>query len=344
VNKASQIKLEPDGRSFFVPPNYSPIRTARLRFHPSGDRLIAQVSDRRLAAWDLKGKAERVKGARDPVVLPVACCEQAEGWVGGFDFHPDGKCLVTGGTDRKLRRWTWQDGKPSATADAEAGGHGGWIEAVAYSPDGKALATGCGDGRVRLVDPASLKVTVEMAGHKAPVRDVAWTADGKWLVSGGEDGLCLVFDAAGKLARTIEFGNVNQHQGQDPGHSGVFRLALSRDGLWLAVAGHRKSSLFELASGKLVGTDAGGFDAAFHPGGPFLITGFDATKVFRLGAEKLARTPEPSKKSPQVPAPGDTIATLKRNNGYGLAVSRDGKLVAAATGESTVGLWNVTGL
>lgn len=328
--------------TFSVPSNYSPVRTVRLRFHPTEPKLVAQVSDKRLAVWDLNAKPMVAKGKKEATVLPEYHAEQKEGWITGFDIHPSGQWLITGGSDRKLRKWVWADrSKPVV----EVEGHQGWIEAVAFSPGGKVLATAGSDLKVRIWDLEGLKVLETYSAHARPIRDLGWSPDGTLIYTGAEDGKILVFDlAAKKIVRELEFGNVNEQQGQDPAQSGVFRLVVSRDGQWLAASGQNKSALYSLKTGNLVAAENLGFDNVFYPEGPFVIAGFNDTKVMRFDPvklDKLALDPLGKKGKTTVPA-GETIANLKRNNGYGLAVHSDGSRVAAAIGESTVGLWKVT--
>ncbi len=336
------LVLAKEDATYSVPNNYSPVRTVRLRFHPTEPKLIAQVSDKRLAIWDLNAKPQAAKGKKEPTVLPDYHAEQKEGWITGFDIHPSGQWLITGGSDRKLRKWAWGDKtKPLVEVD----GHQGWIEAVAYSLDGKSLATAGSDLKVRLWDSDGMKSLDTYSAHAKPIRDLTWSPDGKFIYTGGEDGKIVVYElAAKKIVRTLEFGNVNEQQGQDPAQSGVFRLAISPDGKWLAAAGQNKFGLYNLQTGNLVAAENLGFDTVFYPQGRFVIAGFNDTKVMRLDPaklEKLSLDPLGKKGKTTGPA-GDTIATLKRNSGYGLAVHPNGSRVAAAVGESTVGLWTVT--
>lgn len=338
------LVFKKEARTYFVPANYSPVRTARLRFHPVEPRLFAQVSDKRLAIWDLDGAPKPSKGSKEPQVLPEYGCEQAEGWITGFDIHPSGQWIVTGGSDRKLRKWAFKKGKVDPKPLLENSGHEGWIEAVAYSADGKSLATGCSDRKVRLFEADTLITITAYAGHEKPIRDLAWSPDGSFLFSGGEDGKVLIYSVSEKrVVRTLEFGNTNEQQGQDPAHSGVYRLACSPDGQWLSVCGQNKFGLFQVKSGKLSASESLLFDTVFYPVGTIVIAGRNDTKAIRFDPatlEKISLDPLGKKGKSTSPA-GETLATLKRNDGFGLAITKDGACLAAALGESTVGLWKI---
>lgn len=63
-------------------------------------------------------------------------------------FSPDGKSIVTAGTDRAARLWDVGTGKPRG----ELLLNGGSVLAVAFSPDGNTVLTSSNDNRVRLWD------------------------------------------------------------------------------------------------------------------------------------------------------------------------------------------------
>src|SRR5207249_10579559 len=67
-------------------------------------------------------------------------------YVTSLAFSPDGRTLVTGGTDHVVRRWAVPDGKP-------VGGpllHPASVDGVWFAPGGRVLATSQEGGLVRL--------------------------------------------------------------------------------------------------------------------------------------------------------------------------------------------------
>jgi hypothetical protein len=90
-----------------------PMTMFRVRFHPTEATLLAQCVDRRIALWDQDAEPQEIKGKKSKCVVGQLVCPHEIGWVRGFDIHPKGQSLATGGSDRTLRLWKWSDGRPS---------------------------------------------------------------------------------------------------------------------------------------------------------------------------------------------------------------------------------------
>ncbi len=99
-------------------------------------------------------------------------------------FSHDGKTLLTGGSDRKVRRW-----------DATTGRFlGAFLEttdepnAMAVSPDGKEIVTGDWSGHIYRWEMATGRQIGESIQHGNKVNEIAYSPDGKLLLTGGDDG------------------------------------------------------------------------------------------------------------------------------------------------------------
>jgi WD40 repeat protein len=324
--------------------NRGPLTMAQVRFHPTERVLLAACADRRVTVWSLDAAETTVRNVT--AVPGVLAAPHAAGWVRCLDVAPDGRTLVTGGSDRRLKRWAWADGKPAAEPAHDVEAHAGWVEAVAVSPDGRRLVTGGADRAVKVWDAATLAPVRTLAGHTNFVRDVAWLPDGSAFVSGGEDGKVLVWDAATfALARTIEFGGANEQFGQNPALSGVHRLAVSRDGKWLAAAGGRDSAtVFELATGAPVAAERLDTQAAFSPADDVLALGTNNVKVTAYDAARFRPVaPDRNGRRPTPPAPpGRELAQVRLGDfALGLRFSADGRLLGCGRADGKVEVWEV---
>ncbi len=154
--------------------------------------------------------------------------------VRAFAFTPDGKSLVTAGTDRMVKMWDvaaaqgqilyahhgWvngvavsPDGRFLASCGRDQtirrwdlgtkhelpplGGYDGELLAIAFSPDGRTIAAAGRDAKVRLWECASAKVRGAFSGHRQPVASLTFAPDGRSLVSTSLDGSILVWDVTG---------------------------------------------------------------------------------------------------------------------------------------------------
>lgn len=340
-------QLTKSDKTFLVqePETKRPLSLVRVAFHPTEPFLLGQIVDSRLAVWHLNGEAVPTKGKPGAAVPGGRHCDHGIGWITGFALRPDGRVLATGGSDRKLKLWPWQDGKPATVPSHDIAAHSGWIESVAYSPDGKRLATAGADLMVKVWQADDLKPLATLTGHKQIVRDLAWLDDGR-LISGGEDGQIILWDLArNQSARTHDFGDANQQVGQNPGFSGVCRLALSHDRRWLAAGGGQKLLLFDVATGEPVATDRSSLQVAFHPRMDVLAGGDTQVKVWAYEPAKL--TPAARDKAGKIvklaAVPGAELAQIKQGDfSLGMAFAPDGAKLALGRADGSVELWELS--
>ena len=175
-----------------------------VAFSPDGKSFASVGSDRLVILWDLasfKPKAT-LRGHTGPAIC--------------LAFAPDGQTLGTGGGDRTVRIWDVPGEKGLATLS----GHTDAVLAVAFSPDGRLVASGGADRTIMLWNPAERKPLETLRGHLDAVNAVAFAPDGKLLASGSGDKSVRLWQASTGEERTTLKGHLK----------GVTALAFSRDG------------------------------------------------------------------------------------------------------------------
>lgn len=132
-------------------------------FSPSG-RQLAGVSGEKVLVWE-------IDSASSPRVLAA---HHLRVW--SASFSPDGKMLVTTGSDRSVRLWDMKNWSSRAVL----WGHTDEVWCAAMSPDGASLVSGGKDGSVRMWSP--------QPKEPKPILHTAWqrpifSPDGKRVVT-----------------------------------------------------------------------------------------------------------------------------------------------------------------
>ena len=289
-------------------------------------------------------------------------------------FSPDGKRLASADAEDirkhngtgKLIIWDLAAKRPLVTVD-----HPGWVRGVAFAPDGKHVAMCCDDGTLQLLDAATGKVLHSLGQPGRHSTSIAFSPDSQCLAGPGDNGALLwdvvsgqelrLFNGPEKAARTIALapdGKImaTAHFGADPisgdatvclwdvgtgasqhtlrGHKGmVHALAFSPNGKLLATGGaNGEVLLWEVASGRRVrALEDGGMGSmhgvAFTPDGSSLVTGGTdgQIQIWDPGTGQLKGSPE-----------------LRHAGLVSLALSTDGKIVAARGLHQPISLWDTT--
>jgi WD40 repeat protein len=123
-------------------------------------------------------------------------------------WSPDSKTLAVGGGDagRNGGIELWNPGERRLVHADNS--FRDLVYAVAFAPDGKRLVAAGAEGLIRIIDLAGEQTLGTLTGHSGPVLCLAWSSDGNWIASGSADRSIRIWEASGKLVRSL-----NNHAG-----------------------------------------------------------------------------------------------------------------------------------
>jgi WD40 repeat protein len=304
--------LRPDRHGAPLPPGaVLRIGTDRLRhgaqvngiaFIPRGNVLVSTGEDGAVCFWDAGSGKQLRRFSEKP------------GEVGAVALSRDGALLAVAAPGA-VRLWELPAGK----ARRHLGQGQSPAALLAFFPDGRALAAVGADGRVRLWDAGTGK-EVGRWGEPGEVECAALSPDGKLLAVNGPGGSVRLCDpATGKERARLQ------------GHEGaVSALAFSRDGSVLASGSLDETvRLWRLPEGKPLGVLRG------HRG-----------QVVALAWAAAGRAVVSASRDKTVRVWGAAGGGERRRHVLGdlprdVAVSPDGKVIAAMMSEGPIRLWEV---
>ena len=292
---------------------------------PGWATSVAFSADDKRLAIGLRDQIQIIDVATKTVVESILL---KSGQIRSLAYSPDGLWIAAGSYQRAAIL-----NAKSGDIVVELKGHRGYVTGVAFSPDSQRLATACEDelGRVWTLK-AEPEATI-LKGHLYPVTGIAWSPDGTSVAtSAGDDtrptkaGQVKVWDAA-----TAEI----QHQFELHSKAAT-GVAFTPDGNFLLSSSvDEHVNVYDLTNDKPLGYFAGHSrptnGVAVHPDGE---TAMSVSGGRAVGKNELMvwefETGEPLA---QVEAHEAKITSL--------AVSHNGRMVATASQDRSVALWNI---
>lgn len=273
-------------------------------------------------------------------------------WPSRVVYSPDGKTLTSAGSGPTIRQWEagtgkelrgeyqghssgvvavaiTEDGKRVASAGGDIrvweAGTGKLVQTIpskglaclALAPDGKTLAWGGRDRIVHLWDVEASKEVKRLEGHKTALCGLGFSRDGKRLASGDVQSTVRIWN--------VEDGKVVQEINNQSGTE-VLSFAFDPDGKTLLCAGAWNDSSFIPAKGTEITIN--GKKVKFD--GVLNIQGVVMTR--KEGYHVMQWDVQTGKEVRKLAGLEETIRSL--------ATSPDGKLIAAASKDGKVCLWD----
>jgi len=229
---------------------------------PEGKRIVMATTGGAIQLWDVTTGERLITLSKG--VGPWPAFDDYSRSVYSAVFNPDGKRIVSGGTDSNVRIWDSTTG----TAIMTLRGHKGPIREVAYSTDGSRILSASEDTTVKVWDAATGVELMTLRGHTDGIQSAAFSPDNTRIVTGSKDKTIRIWDSTTGDKLEILQGHADA----------VLSVAFSPDGKIIASGSNdRTIKVWDAVRGieieTLVGHKEGVTSVVFRPDGRRIISG-----------------------------------------------------------------------
>jgi len=284
-----------------------------IAWSPNAQLLASTSYDHTVKVWHLAtGKCLQTLFGHNACVWSVA-------------FHPADQILATAGEDNTIKLWDLETGCCVQTLE----GHQHWVKAIAFSPEGQILASGSFDQTLKLWDLHTGVCLMTLLGHAEVVTSVAFSPKGDLLTSGSYDQTVKIWHIdTGKCLDTLE-----KHTNR------IWSVAFHPQGHLIASGGDDHAArVWELQTGQCTKTFQGHSNAIYgiaHSWQQNLLASGHEDETIKLWDINL-NAPQGLK----VDLQPFRILHGHSNRVFSVAFSHNGQLLASASADRTIKLWN----
>ena len=217
--------------------------------------LFATCSENDIRIWNTYTSSEMLR-----ITVPNLICHSV-------CFGYDGRSIITGWNDGKIRCYTPRTGKLIFTINDA---HNKGVTAVTGTHDCRKILSGGGDGQVRVwdVSPQSQKMRGAMKEHKGAINSIMVKKDDSECITASSDGSCIVWNLRRFLRNQVLFAaTMFKAVSYHPDECQVITAGSDRKiGYWEAFDGSAIREIEGSESGSINGLD-------ISADGQYLLTG-----------------------------------------------------------------------
>ncbi|NEQ09895.1 MAG: hypothetical protein F6K37_29325, partial [Moorea sp. SIO4E2] len=282
----------------------------QVSFTPDGKMLASASVDLTVKLWNIDQTLPKVFQPTSYTVYGY-----------GASFSPDGEIIASASRDDyTVRLWNPKEQIRELTLQ----GHQGFVNGVDFSPDGQLIATASNDQTVKLWNGDGKRLHT-LEGHRDRVYSVSFSPNSQIIASASEDSTVKLWTKEGKLLRTLA------------GHTdAINRVSFSPDGEFIASASDDKTVKLWNQDGTLITTlpwDRKLSSVSFSPDGKRIVAG--AAGGFMV---IWSRTDISWKQFESEKVVGHTETV------YDVSFHPNRDIIASASADGTVKLWNSNGI